>query len=744
MGEIGSDSTCPGTRLGHVFARKQCRKVLGVDDAGCHGVVREHETARSEFPTDSLEGLDVPLFLVVDEHHVEGTVVALDDIDSVAVFELGAVSDAAALEVLPGGVEFVLVDFGQHDVAVSGKRPGEPVRGIAKPGAELEDTLGVSGAGKQREPAADIGADRREPLTVGAVVHLPEYLVAFGADCPGDACHGVSDYLIRHTAVFGERGDSFLLASSVNLNSMQTRRTVLKTLGVATAGLSVGGSAGARLGRSGVSQVQGVRIGCLQPLAGLVGRAGKRALEPFYSYFGYRGADVPAEIRAEEIQFVVDDTTYVIDVRDTAAGGEDARSLAEEVAADASVLVGGSTTETARAAAEVAAETGTPYLAGPVGDPTLTGQSDTCARPVFRAGTTDAMAGVTGARYLAEERDDVGSVYLFYGTSSYGGAIRRGYESALESSGITVAGSSSVGPQSNSWSEQLQQAADAGVDAVVGGFGANTLPTMVQSYLQADYSFRLVAPWGGEEMAARVGSVLEGELETLSATAIEEAGIGPFTTRYHWNQYDNDINDSALSVYREAYNRNPGPGAAGMFATASALVQAIEQAGSLDGEALIAELRRMTIEETLKGQDAYEFRAVDNQATSPMTAAPVVPTTDDQYWDAAIQPGEPATRIGRDQTAPPASSATCDLSSDDTTDDSDSTGDQTERPDGNGSETTEPGSGGNDGTTSDDRETTTSESGSGEDGPLGLLVGIAGIAGGLGAAWVHDRTDDEE
>jgi len=93
------------------------------------------------------------------------------------VFEAGAVGEPAALQVLTGVVEFVRVDFSQDDFPVLGQCRRRPVRRVAVARPELEDPLSVDGAGEQAEPPADRRTHRREPLAVGAGVHLFDDLV---------------------------------------------------------------------------------------------------------------------------------------------------------------------------------------------------------------------------------------------------------------------------------------------------------------------------------------------------------------------------------------------------------------------------------------------------------------------------------------------------------------------------------------------------------------------------------------
>ena len=186
------------------LAGEQRPDVGKVKRAGFDSVVGGDDAADGHRLANRLEGRCVALFLVVDEHHVEGTVVALDDVDGVAVLEVGAVGVAATPEVLTRRLEFVGIDFGENDFFTHGRC--HPVRRVAKARAELEDAPGVGQSGEQPEPPTDGGTDGREPLAVGPLVHLPEYLVAFRRDAASELLGHPGKRCLVHTGRVSCRG----------------------------------------------------------------------------------------------------------------------------------------------------------------------------------------------------------------------------------------------------------------------------------------------------------------------------------------------------------------------------------------------------------------------------------------------------------------------------------------------------------------------------------------------------------
>ncbi|MFW5963903.1 MAG: ABC transporter substrate-binding protein, partial [Natronomonas sp.] len=147
-----------------------------------------------------------------------------------------------------------------------------------------------------------------------------------------------------------------------------------------------------------------------------------------------------------------------------------------------------------------------------------------------------------------------------------------------------------------------------------------------------------------------IGGVAQRVLgEPLTEEKIRDAKLGPFTTRYHWNQYDNPINDAFVDSYTSTYGIVPDLFTSGTFTAASSIVQAVEESGSTNGADIASAMRGMTVTDTPKGEGGYTYQEYNNQARSEMTVAYPVPNTEDN-WDAPIMPGEPLARIPADET----------------------------------------------------------------------------------------------
>jgi branched-chain amino acid transport system substrate-binding protein len=297
-------------------------------------------------------------------------------------------------------------------------------------------------------------------------------------------------------------------------------------------------------------------------------------------------------------------------------------------------------------------------MVGPAASASITADGETCSDLVYRANENTAMDARSGGRYVATETD-VARVYLFGADYSFGRAVVNNYRSVLENEGVEIVGERFVEQGYSEWDGLLDNAEEAEADGIVGGFTVATLPALFTSYLSGDYSYSVFGGFATQITNTIVGNTLTQALgEPLTEEDLAESGLGPFTTRYHWNQYDNDINDDFVDGYTSVYGVPPDLFTSGMFTAASAIHQSITETGSTDAMDIADGLKGMTVDETPKGEGGYTFQEYNNQARSEMTVADIIPTTDEwaDSWGAAIMPSEPRSRIAADQVTIPADS----------------------------------------------------------------------------------------
>ncbi|MFC3476584.1 ABC transporter substrate-binding protein [Halobacterium litoreum] len=436
-----------------------------------------------------------------------------------------------------------------------------------------------------------------------------------------------------------------------------SRRTVLKSLGAAGAA-GITGLAGCA-GLGGSSSPDNMKIGVMQPLSTSIAYYGQQALWGFLSGLAYKGDTDPiADPGTGTHEVEIEGTTYELVVRDTQFDADEAQSIASNLVTDEEVdmLFGCASSSAAqRVVDNVLSATDIPYMAGPAASASLTSGGESCSNQLFRASENTAMDARSGGKYVAEE-SDVNSVYLFGADYSFGKAVVNNYERVLSDAGVEIVGKRFVESGHSEWEGLLQQAEEAGAEGVVGGFTVSTLPAMFSQFLQGDYSYRLFGGFATRVATNVLGQTLKGQLgEPLTEEKLDGVKAGPFTTRYHWNQYDNDINSTFVDQYSSAYGTVPDLFSSGTFTAASAIVQAINESGSTDAADIQDALTGMTVTDTPKGEGGYTFQEYNNQARSEMTVANVAPTSDEwsETWQAPIMPSEPLSRVSAEETTIP-------------------------------------------------------------------------------------------
>jgi branched-chain amino acid transport system substrate-binding protein len=298
-----------------------------------------------------------------------------------------------------------------------------------------------------------------------------------------------------------------------------------------------------------------------------------------------------------------------------------------------------------------------PYVAGPAASTTITSEEQYCGDMIFRANENTAMDARTGGKYVAQNTD-IDKVYMMGADYSFGKSVVANYASVLEAEGIEIVGRRFVPRGHKDFDGLFQQAVDADAQGVVGGFTVQTLPNFMTT--AANYDVRIFGGFATRITNNVVGSTLQQLLGTpLTAEKIKNNKIGPFTTRYHWNQYDNPINSEFVDTYTSTYGNVPDLFTSGTFTAASAIAQGVQSSGSTEGPDIAGAMRGMTVQDTPKGEGGYQFQEYNNQARSAMTIAYPVPTSDEVSgnWGAAIMPESPPSQtIGMDTTTIPADS----------------------------------------------------------------------------------------
>jgi branched-chain amino acid transport system substrate-binding protein len=402
-----------------------------------------------------------------------------------------------------------------------------------------------------------------------------------------------------------------------------------------------------------------VSIGVLQPVSGDLSYYGQQSLWGFYQGLNYKGAnDFAPPAETGTYTATVGDVDYELIVRDTQLSADRAQTIATDLVSSEGVdmLFGCTSSASAnRVITTVAKQSGVPTMIGPAASADVTANSETCTANVFRASENTAMDARSGGRYVAEN-SGVSKVYLFGADYSFGRAVVNNYRSVLESNGVEIVGERFVPQGYSEWEGLLDNAESAGAGGIVAGFTVATLPQLFTTFLNGDYSFQVFGGFATQITTSIVGQTLQRVLgDPLTQEKLSGANFGPFTTRYHWNQYDNEINNAFVDSYSSAYGVVPDLFSSGTFTAASAIVQAVETGGATEAGDIQSQLRGMTVADTPKGPDGYQFQTYNNQARSAMTIADVVPS-ETEGWDALIRPSEPVATVDMSNTTIPSSS----------------------------------------------------------------------------------------
>jgi len=155
-------------------------------------------------------------------------------------------------------------------------------------------------------------------------------------------------------------------------------------------------------------------------------------------------------------------------------------------------------------------------------------------------------------------------------------------------------------------------------------FGEEDFTPFINSVIDAKPDGVLISVWGGDlvnfirqasnrdffdqgfEVLMTVGGATE-VLTALGERMPEGVWLG---TRYWYGSHDNDLNKNFVESYQEAYGTPPSYNAEGAYVATYAYKQAIETAGSTDGEAIAKALRGISLE-TPTG--TLKIREGDNQ-----------------------------------------------------------------------------------------------------------------------------------
>jgi branched-chain amino acid transport system substrate-binding protein len=485
-----------------------------------------------------------------------------------------------------------------------------------------------------------------------------------------------------------------------------SRRRVLQATGatgaVALAGCIGGGGGDDQGDTTDGDDSSTIRIGVVQNLDVTTNTGwGSQTIAGLLSGFAYKNEqDTPVSIPSDDEVLSIDGETieYTIDsaegvdtidlellIRHTGGDADEAANLSAELIEEKGVdiLYGASTSAALRQINNlVLSSYDVPFFVGQGSTANITRDAESCREHVFRAPPNGAMLARAGALYISEATD-IERVTILSANTSFGRDVRRNYRRILEpDSDVTIAMDEQVERGfAEGWDEILLQANDVseailyGFTGDTGEFFADGLSNVFANNL-GEFTIKAYGQTPSRLTLQDIGqSLLQTPLadgpEDITQDLLDALPFGEAFSRYHWNQYDNEINKWLVDAHTDVYNIVPDLFTGSSFTTASAIVQAFQQAGEQSSEAVVNQVNGMAVSDTPKGSGEYVFQEFNNQAISPITVAGYAPTEDrwaDQ-WPAIIQPGDPETIggqnfVSKERAALPQDddSVTCDLS----------------------------------------------------------------------------------
>ncbi len=275
-----------------------------------------------------------------------------------------------------------------------------------------------------------------------------------------------------------------------------------------------------------------------------------------------------------------------------------ARELIE--AEGVEILEGAVSSAVALALAEVAKENQLVYLADPAAAPQVTGEN---FNPyVFRVGRNSFQDALALAGYLVE---NAGTTFVQIAPDyAFGHGSAAAFRYAVEQAGGTfVADDIFIPLDTTDFTPYLQQVLDSDAEVLIVTWAGTGFIPLFEQMQELGIPDRMVIGTGF------------GDNETLPAvypSAIGSTGL----IVYHYTLPKNEVNDWLVQRHKEEYGEPPDLFTASGFATAQALVKALEiTGGDTSPEKLIPVLEGMIFDGP-KG--TYYIRAEDHQALQPM------------------------------------------------------------------------------------------------------------------------------
>ena len=373
-----------------------------------------------------------------------------------------------------------------------------------------------------------------------------------------------------------------------------------------------------------------LRIGVMTDQTGPLALFGIEMLQGFELGLQYQ-TDGSMTVAGRPIELIVRD-----DTSDVEAGTAAARELIEAEAVD--LLVGNSSSAVALQVQQIADENGVVYFAAPAASADITGSN--WNPHTFRVCRNSAQDGLTMAAWSVE---NIGEDYVILAEDyAFGQATAQGFQAAFSALGANFLTEEPIYAASDTtdFTPYIQQVLDLNPDGLILIWASNASGAVLYEQLSSQGvtgEIPFITGFSSNDLVAQL------DPGNVGATGL---------IVYHYTLPDTEANDWLTEQYNEQYGGNPDLFSECGFATAQAVVNALEATGGdAAADALIPALEGMEFEGP-KG--TYHIRAEDHQALASMYVVELVSVDDpdEQYFELVEE-------ISGEESAPPCTAPNC-------------------------------------------------------------------------------------
>jgi branched-chain amino acid transport system substrate-binding protein len=346
-----------------------------------------------------------------------------------------------------------------------------------------------------------------------------------------------------------------------------------------------------------------LKIGVLSDLTGGLQLFGNEMWQGLQIGFDY-ATDGQMVAGGRPIELIIRDDTSNVE-----AGAAAARELIESEGVE--ILIGNTSSAVALQVQQIADENGVVYFAAPAAAPGITG--DNWNEHTFRVCRNSAQDSLTVANWALE---NVGDEYLILAEDyAFGQATAAGFVTAFGAKGATFLSDTIFAPSDTTdFTPYIQQILAVDPDGLILIWATNTSGTIL---------FDQLTRQGVAEKIPFITGFSSNDLTKL----LDPGNVGSVgLIVYHYTLPNTPANDFLITEYQSRFNTPPDLFSECGFATAQAVVAALEKTqGDTDAAALIAALEGLSFQGP-KG--TYTIRAQDHQALAPMYVVRLISVDD--------------------------------------------------------------------------------------------------------------------